>query len=93
MPEFTKPTTITVVADEDWIIAVTISPSNIPFAGVFVSLYKIVSNLLPPTFLRLSPISDIPYKNSDTPQRSLNIDEISMSVLRIYMKFAQLRTV
>ena len=34
MPEFTKPTTITEVADEDWIIAVTAVPRKTPFSGV-----------------------------------------------------------
>jgi len=38
IPEFTKPTTITVVAEEDWMIAVTAVPSSTPFNGVFVSL-------------------------------------------------------
>ena len=34
MPEFTKPTTITDVAEEDWITAVTPVPSSSPFTGV-----------------------------------------------------------
>lgn len=48
-------------------IAVTTVPSRSPFRGVLVSLYKISSSLLPATFFRLSPISDIPYKNRATP--------------------------
>ncbi len=31
IPEFTKPTTITVVAEEDWITAVTPAPRRTPF--------------------------------------------------------------
>ena len=38
IPEFTKPTTITEVAEEDWITAVTPAPSNMPFRGVPDSL-------------------------------------------------------
>ena len=38
IPEFTKPTTITEVAEEDWMIAVTPAPSKIPFTGLLVSL-------------------------------------------------------
>ena len=34
MAEFTKPTTITLVADEDWITAVTPVPSKMPLNGV-----------------------------------------------------------
>ena len=38
MPELTKPTTMTEVAEEDWITAVTPVPSNTPFSGVLVNL-------------------------------------------------------
>ena len=37
MPEFTKPTTITEVAEEDWITAVTAVPSKTPLRGVLLS--------------------------------------------------------
>ena len=40
MPEFTKPTSITVVADEDWIIAVTIKPSKKPTTFNILLSYK-----------------------------------------------------
>ena len=38
IPEFTNPTTMTVVAEEDWMMAVTAVPRRIPFKGVLVSL-------------------------------------------------------
>ena len=38
MPELTKPTTMTDVADDDWITAVTPVPSMIPFAVLPASL-------------------------------------------------------
>ena len=41
-PELTKPTTITVVADEDWMIAVVTNPSRKPFAGFEVSRSRMV---------------------------------------------------
>ena len=34
MPEFTKPTAMTLVAQEDWITAVTPVPSSTPRSGV-----------------------------------------------------------
>lgn len=47
MPELTKPTTITVVADEDWIIAVTPAPSSTAFNLAFVRLSRMLSSLPP----------------------------------------------
>ena len=46
MPELTKPTTITEVAEEDWITAVTPVPSRTPFSGVLVSLYLSLIHIL-----------------------------------------------
>ena len=34
MPELTKPTSMTEVAEDDWITAVTPAPSSRPFSGV-----------------------------------------------------------
>ena len=34
MAEFTKPTTMTLVAEDDWITAVTPVPSKMPLSGV-----------------------------------------------------------
>ena len=70
MAEFTKPTTMTLVAEEDWITAVTPAPSKMPLSGVEESRYRISSSLLPATFFSPSPISDIPYRNIATPPRS-----------------------
>ena len=83
MPEFTNPTTITVVAEDDWIIAVTPAPKSIPLSGVFVRRYKTGSNLFPATRFRPSPISDIPNKNSATPLKSNKIDVIPIFVFLI----------
>ena len=40
MPEFTNPTTITVVADDDWITAVTPAPTRTPRKRLAVSLSR-----------------------------------------------------
>ena len=76
MPEFTKPTTITEVADDDWITAVTPVPSRIPFSGVLDRRKRISSTLLPATFFRLSPMSDMPNRNRATPPSSSSTFEM-----------------
>ena len=60
IPEFTNPTTITVVAEEDWIIAVTPAPSSTAFTGLDVSFSRVFSNLPPDILARLSPSIVIP---------------------------------
>ena len=76
MPELTKPTTITDVAEDDWITAVTPVPSNIPFKGVLERRNRISSSLLPATFFRLSPMSAMPNRNSAMPPKSSSTFEI-----------------
>ena len=70
MPEFTKPTTMTDVADDDWMTAVTPVPSKNPFNGLPVSWNRMTSSLLPATFFSPSPISAIPNRNSAIPLSS-----------------------
>ena len=60
MPEFTNPTTITVVAEEDWIAAVTPAPSRTAIIGLAVNFSRILSSLPPESFSRLSPKRFIP---------------------------------
>ena len=80
MPELTKPTTITVVAEEDWITAVTSAPSSTPLTGLEVSLPRMVSSLLPATFLRPSPSRVMPNrKKASPPSREI------MSAIPMYM--------
>ena len=76
MPEFTKPTTMTEVADEDWITAVTPVPSRIPFKGVPDRRNRIGSSLFPETRLRPSPMRDMPKRNMATPPSRLMTSEI-----------------
>ena len=70
IPELTKPTTMTDVAEEDWMTAVTPVPSRKPLSGVPVRRYKTTSSLLPATFFNPSPISAMPNRNSATPLSS-----------------------
>ena len=67
MPAFTKPTTMTEVALEDWITAVTPVPSSIPRSGVPESRKRIGSSLFPETRFRPSPIRVIPKRKRETP--------------------------
>ena len=75
IPEFTKPTTIALVALEDWIMAVTPVPKRMPLIGLSVSLYKKTSSFEPATFFKLSPIRVIPNKNKATPPNNLIMSE------------------
>ena len=61
-PAFTKLTTITVVADDDWIAAVTMVPVRMPRIDLSVIFARIRRILLPAIFCKLSLISFIPYK-------------------------------
>ena len=49
-PALTKPTTITVVADDDWMAAVTAMPVRMPFSGRPVMRPSTARILLPATF-------------------------------------------
>ena len=69
MPELTKPTVITAVAQEDWITAVTPVPSSTPRGSVLDRRYRIGSSLLPDTFFSPSPIRLMPNRNSAMPLR------------------------
>ena len=79
IPELTKPTTITVVAEDDWIIAVTPAPSNTAINLLEVSFSRIISSLPPDAFLRPSPNTSIPYKNRASPPINVKKPKISMS--------------
>ena len=67
MPEFTKPTAITVTALEDWITAVTPAPSSTPLMRLLVIFSSTDSNLPPPIFSRPLPITFMPKRKSARP--------------------------
>ena len=68
---FTKPTTMTEVAQEDWITAVTPVPRRTPRRGVEDKVNRIGSSLLPETFFNPSPIRLMPNRNMATPLKRL----------------------
>ena len=78
MPALTKPTTMTVVAEEDWITAVTSAPSSTPLTGLEVSLPSTVSSLLPATFFSPSPSRVMPNRKKASPPSSEMMSAIPM---------------
>ena len=78
-PELTKPTTITVVAEELWITAVTPSPVSKPIKALLVSRLKMFLSPLPARRSKESPIMLIPNKNRLSPPTK---DKISKRSIR-----------
>ena len=68
-PAVMKPTTSTVVTDEDWITAVTKAPVTTPMKRFLVSLPRIDFMRSPATSLRALAISSIPNRKSARPPR------------------------
>ena len=62
-PELTKPTTMTVVADDDWMTAVTARPVRRPENRPFVSLARIAFRELPARFSSAVPMTLMPNRN------------------------------
>ena len=83
-PAFTKPTTMTVVADEDCIIIVNTTPTSNPIIGLRVSDSSSRLSLSPAAFSRPSPIIFMPYRNSARPPSSdiVMVSDIIFSFLR-----------
>ena len=67
MPALTKPTTMTVVAVDDWIIAVTTKPTSTAKKRFPVSTSSIRLSLAPAAFSSPSPIVLIPKRNRPSP--------------------------
>ena len=70
MPEFTNPTTITVVAEEDWMTAVMPAPTSTPKMRLEVSRSKIRFIWLPAAASRPELIICMPYRKSARPPSS-----------------------
>ncbi len=66
-PAVTKPTSMTVVTDEDWMMAVTKAPVIRPMMRLLVSRARICFMLSPATFFRASAICSMPYRNTARP--------------------------
>lgn len=77
MPEFTKPTTMTVEAEEDWMTAVTPAPNKTPLYLLEVRFSSIDFSRCPEIRAKLSPINSIPYKKRASPPRRVRTLKIS----------------
>ena len=78
IPELTKPTTMTVVAEEDCITAVTPAPSSTALNRLEVRLSSICSRRPPDNLESPSPSTCIPYRNSARPPNIVNNPKKSM---------------
>ena len=67
IPALTNPTTITVAAEEDWIMAVTKMPRNRPLTGLEESLPRKLSILFPASPLSPPPMTDMPKRKKARP--------------------------
>ena len=74
--ELTKPTTITVVAEELWITAVTPRPVRKPLILLSVSLPRRAFRLLPARRSRPSPMTVIPNRNRQRPPIKVSTSKI-----------------
>ena len=70
MPEFTKPTSITVIADEDCMAIVIMVPTTIPISLLSVTFLSSFSNLPPVIFSREVDIRFIPKRKKASPPKS-----------------------
>ncbi len=71
-PAFTKLTHITVVAPEDWIIAVTTRPAATLANRFTVNASRMRLILSPAAFCSPSPILNMPYRNKPTPPAAVS---------------------
>ena len=79
IPEFTRPTSITVTAEDDWITAVIKAPNAKLFNGLDVIFFKTCSNFPPASFSKPTDISDIPYRKNAKPPHNVSIEKISIN--------------
>ena len=71
-PAFTKPTTITVVAEEDWITAVMPMPASTASTRLWVTIFRMFFRRFPAVRSSPSPIIFIPNRNRLRPPSRLN---------------------
>ena len=84
IPAFTKPTTITVVAELLWMIAVTPAPTSTPSKRFEVRISSTRCKRLPANFCRPSAIDSIPYRNIPSPPINANRLPTCVSVFIFY---------
>ena len=77
MPELTRPTSITVTAEDDWTAMVMTAPRARLSRGLAVILRSISSSLPPAIFSRLDDMTFMPYRKKVKPP----IMEIKLKML------------
>ena len=81
-PALTKLTTMTVVAEDDWMAAVTAVPVRIPLIGLLVILPRMARILLPATFCRPSLINFMAKRNTaSAPAKLMAISRMSVKLI------------
>ena len=91
-PEFTKPTTMTVVADELWMIAVTPRPVRKPSITRLVILSSSVRSRPPARRSSACPIRFMPSRNRQSPPTSVSALKIVIFLPSIFLNFTQILT-
>ena len=79
-PELTRPTSITVVADDDWITLVIKTPSIQPIIGFAVIFLRSDSSLPPANFSKFEDITSMPKRKKASPPISV-ITENKMFII------------
>ena len=79
IPELTRPTSITVTAEEDCTAMVMAAPSSRLTQGLAVIVFSSCSSLPPAIFSRLLDITFIPNRKKARPSTSRRSAKISMS--------------
>ena len=83
-PELTKPTTMTVVAEELWMMAVTPRPVRKPVRG-FPVIWSSSERSLPPARRSSAcPIRLMPKRNRHSPPSIVNASKMSMAISFLY---------
>ena len=83
IPAATRPDVITIVAVEDWIIAVIIIPTKNALTALSVSFPITIFSVPDELSFRLLPISLIPYRNRANPPNN----EIALKISIFYSSF------
>ena len=78
MPELTRPTSITVIAEEDWMAMVMPAPSSRLLKRLEVIFFSSCSSRPPASFSKPEDMTDIPYRKNASPPHRLIREKISI---------------
>ena len=87
MPAATRPEVMTIVAVEDWIMAVTARPSRKALTGLLVTLSIAFFKVPEELSFRPSPIRRMPYRNMARPPNKVRISNMLIAVSPLHNKF------